>query len=249
MLSPAKESIFSIEDFQDLDALNVPKHIAIIPDGNRRWAKLRGLNPIIGHQWGAEAAIEIISAAKEIGVKYLTLYTFSTENWRRSQEEIDAFMHLYALVLDRETPRMVEEGIRLCTIGDMSSVPQFVCDTIENTKKATEHNDEIHFILALNYGARDELRRAFDRLSEKQKSGEITHISEELISSCLDTAAFPDPELIIRSSGEQRLSNFLLWQASYSEYQAPDILWPDYRPHHLLQAILDYQKRQRRLGA
>lgn len=228
---------------------SVPKHVAIIPDGNRRWAVKRGLNPILGHHWGAEAVIDVVVAAKDLGIKYITFYAFSTENWKRSKEEVDAWMQLFALMLNREEQRLMDEGVKVWTIGDDTPLPDFVKETVAHSKKVTENNTTIHLILAVNYGARDEIKRAITKLLELQKEGKIEELDEKLIASQLDTSAFPDPELIIRTSGEKRLSNFLLWQASYSEYQAPDILWPDFRPSHLQEAITEYQQRQRRLGA
>ena len=242
-------NFFTSSDLLSLKGAKTPQHVAIIPDGNRRWARLQGLNPILGHHWGAEAVIDIVVAAKDLGIKYLTFYAFSTENWKRSKEEVDAWMQLFALMLAREQNRMIQEGMKLWTIGDLSPLPDFVKESIEISKKVTAQNCDIHMVLAVNYGARDEMKRAFSKLLELQREGQLNELSEELISSCLDTSPFPDPELIIRTSGEKRLSNFLLWQASYSEYQTPDILWPDFKPHHLLEAIIDYQKRQRRLGA
>jgi undecaprenyl diphosphate synthase len=243
------QSFFTSADLSLLVGADIPQHVAIIPDGNRRWARQNGLNPILGHHWGAEAVIDIVVAAKELGIRYLTFYSFSTENWKRSKEEVDAWMQLFALMLEREQKRMIEEGMKLWTIGELSLLPEFVQESIQVSKNVTSDNSDIHLILAVNYGARDEMKRAFMKLLELERKGQLSELSEELISSCLDTGLFPDPELIIRTSGEKRLSNFLLWQASYSEYQAPDILWPDFRPQHLLQAIIDYQKRQRRLGA
>lgn len=239
---------FTEAELAELDPAKIPKHVAIIPDGNRRWAKKRGLNPILGHHWGAESVIDVVIAAKELGIKYLTFYSFSTENWKRSREEVDAWMQLFAWKLESEQKRMVYEGVKLWTIGHLEPLPHFVQEQIVATKEATVHNGAIHLILAVNYGARDEMRRAIAQLIEMHREGKLPEVTEAAISACLDTKNFPDPELILRASGENRLSNFLLWQASYSEYMAPDILWPDYKPAHLLEALLLYQKRQRRLG-
>ncbi len=241
---------FSQDQHGQLHPENIPNHIAIIPDGNRRWAKSRELNPSKGHEEGASTLVDIVCAAKDLGVKTVTFYLFSTENWSRPPEEVDALMFLLHMFLIDQRPVMLREGIHLQTIGETSKLPAYVIETINESKTATEHCNTINMVLALNYGARDELRRAITTIAEKVSAGTIQshHITETMIAESLDTAAYGDPELLIRTSGELRLSNFLLWQLSYSEVYISDVLWPDFRPVHLFKAILDYQQRERRLG-
>jgi len=237
----------------ELDTLNpnfLPTHVAIIPDGNRRWAKKRELNPSKGHEKSANSFADIVCAAKDLGIKTVTFYLFSTENWSRSQEEIDALMFLLHVFLTDQLPIMLREGIRMETIGDVSRLPPFVVDSIHQTKSETAHCNSINMVLALNYGARDEMRRAVTSIAEKVSVGTLAphEITEAIIADNLDTAPYGDPQLLIRTSGELRLSNFLLWQLSYAEVYISEVLWPDFKPVHLYQAILDYQKRERRLG-
>jgi undecaprenyl diphosphate synthase len=228
----------------------IPEHIAIIMDGNRRWAKDRGFPAIYGHFRGADVITEILSFASKIGVKVLTLYSFSTENWTRPQKEIDQLMKLIVFYLRKKKRSMVEESIRLETIGDLSRLPEFVQEELEQTKKATVAGSKIRLVLALNYGGRDEIKRAVEKIANDLEAGKIVkqQISEELISGYLDTASLGDPSLFIRTSGEQRLSNFLLWQMSYTEVYLTKVLWPDFQHKDLLDAILEFQKRERRLG-
>lgn len=241
---------FSQEQFDALESYKTPSHIAIIPDGNRRWAKNRELIPSKGHEEGAASLVDIVCSAKDLGVKTVTFYLFSTENWSRPQDEVDALMLLLHLFLIEQRPIMLREGIRLQTIGDITKLPDYVIQTVEESKKATIDCQTINMVLALNYGARDELRRAFQSLAQQVSQGELTPeaIKEATIAAALDTAPYGDPELLIRTSGELRLSNFLLWQISYSEMYVTDVLWPDFRPKHLYDAVLSYQQRERRLG-
>lgn len=241
---------FTLDQFDKLLIDKTPSHVAIIPDGNRRWAKSRELNPSKGHEEGASTLVDIVCAAKDLGVKTVSFYLFSTENWSRAEEEVDALMMLLHLFLIDQRPTMLKEGIRVQTIGEISKLPQYVQDTIKESKQATEHCNNINMVLALNYGSRDELRRSFQSLAKKIALGKLTpeDITESMIGQSLDTAPFGDPELLIRTSGELRLSNFLLWQLSYSEIYVTDVLWPNFRPLHLYEAILSYQQRERRLG-
>lgn len=241
---------FSEDQFKAICAEKAPSHVAIIPDGNRRWAKNRSLNPSKGHEEGASSLVDIVCSAKDLGVKNVSFYLFSTENWSRPQDEVDALMLLLHLFLIEQRPVMLREGIRVQTIGDISKLPSYVIQTINESKKATEHCKTINMVLALNYGARDELRRAMKSLGEQVATGTLSpnDITEEKIGNFLDTSPYGDPELLIRTSGELRLSNFMLWQLSYAEIYVTDVLWPDFRPVHLYQAILSYQQRERRLG-
>lgn len=241
---------YTSEQKAGLDPLRLPRHIAIIPDGNRRWAKKQLQNPIAGHRSGANVLIEIVKAAKELGIKAITFYMFSTENWNRSKEEISSLMWLLQEFLRENLNEMLEYDVRLCTIGDLSALPKEALDAVEETRQATAHCSDIEMVLALNYGSRDEMRRAFHRILDDCKKGKLEkeQITESLIASYLDTAKWGDPDLFIRTSGEKRISNFLLWQLSYSEMYITDVLWPDFTPNELLAALIDFQKRKRRLG-
>lgn len=240
------QKIFSEEDLALLDLHRIPSHIAIIMDGNRRWAAQKGLPPAVGHWEGAEGLTDIVRAAAELGVKTLTVFAFSTENWRRSELEIQELMNLFRVYLVKKRDLMVQEGICLHAIGDLSKLPADVLETFRQTQKATEAGTKINLVLAMNYGGRDELKRAVSRLlEEKIDPKELTEAS---IARHLDTFAWGDPELLIRTSGEQRVSNFLLWQIAYAEIYITHVLWPEFQPKELLQAILAYQGRMRRIG-
>jgi undecaprenyl diphosphate synthase len=239
-------TMYSSEDLSPLDPSHIPKHIAIIMDGNRRWAKQRNLPPLMGHWEGAETLTEIVRSASDLGVKTLTVYAFSTETWRRPQDQVEDLMEIFELYLMRKKESMVRDGVRLDAIGDLSRLPERVLNALHQTKKATEHCDRIDFVLALNYGGRDELRRAVAKIVKEGIPPEA--VTEELISKYLDTSKYGDPELLIRTSGELRVSNFLLWQISYAEIFSTDVLWPDFSPKHLLEAVLSFQSRHRRLG-
>lgn len=244
------EENFSSCKIQELRFNGIPRHIAIIMDGNRRWAKKRGFLGIYGHWKGADVITQIVRFASELGVEVLTLYSFSTENWTRPREEVDELMNLISFYLKNNTEFMIEESVKLETIGDLSRFPSSVQMILNQTKKKTETGNKITLVLALNYGGRDEIKRAFIRMTEDLDKGKILkeEISESLISSYLDTADLGDPDLFIRTSGEQRLSNFLLWQLSYTEVYVTDVLWPDFTQQDLLDAIIEFQKRSRRLG-
>lgn len=245
-----KSTYFHPSQLAQLERSRIPRHIAIIPDGNRRWARKRLASIAQGHEQGADTLLEIVRAARELEIKELTFYSFSTENWNRSPEEIMALMTLYALYLTEQREKMVQNGVKVHTIGDLSSLPLFLQEAIVEAKAATENCDQIDLILALNYGSRDELCRAFRTILEDydRQALQKEDINETTISRYLDTSRWGDPELLIRTSGELRVSNFLLWQISYSEIHVAPVLWPDFTPDHLLEAILDYQRRQRRWG-
>lgn len=233
------------DHLKKLELNSVPRHVAIIPDGNRRWAQQRGVTSSLGHHMGAEGVVNIVAAARDLGVEYLTIYAFSTENWKRSQEEVETLMHLLALMLRKETPKMVKEGIRFATIGDLAKTPTFVQEMVRESKERTKEQSSIQFTLAINYGGRDEILRAVQRylITEPKKP-----LTEETLSQFLDTKGMPDPELLIRTSGEKRISNFLLWQSPYTEIVTPEVLWPDFKPSHLVEAVQAYQSRDRRKG-
>lgn len=227
----------------------VPAHVAIIMDGNGRWAKKRGLPRKFGHREGAKVFRKITRHAKKIGVNYLTLYAFSTENWKRPKDEVDAIMELFDKYLD-EVRDFIEENIRVCFIGDRTRLSESLQKKMKSVEEDSKEFDSMTLILAINYGGQDEITRAVKRIAEKIKSGEIMpdEITAELLEKNLDTKGFPPVDLLIRPSGEQRLSNFLIWQSAYAEYVFSDILWPDYKPKDLEDAIYEYMKRNRRFG-
>ena len=241
-------SLVSSEELGRLDLLKIPKHVAVIMDGNRRWAKQRGLSPIAGHWEGAEVLTDIVRAASEIGIETVTVYAFSTENWLRSEQEIESLQNLFELYLTKKKEAMLRDGIRLDTIGDLTRFPRSLQEAFEGVKRATDRCRKINLVLALNYGARDEIRRAMVKIFEKAEKMSPEELTEELISKHLDTSRWGDPELMIRTSGEYRVSNFLLWQISYAEIYVTEKLWPDFSPKDLLEAVEDFQKRGRRFG-
>lgn len=229
-----------------LDASRIPQHVAIIPDGNRRWAKKRLASAQVGHREGADTLMETVRAAKDLGIKVITFFAFSTENWMRSQEEVTALMALFASYLLEQREEMIQTGTKLETIGDASRLPSFLNDVIYDSKEATHHCDKIRLVLALNYGARDEMCRAIKAMINDHIDAE--DINDQMVSRYLDTCQWQDPDLLVRTSGELRISNFLLWQLSYTEIHVAPVLWPDFTPEHLLAAVLDYQGRDRRWG-
>jgi undecaprenyl diphosphate synthase len=249
-LSECKEVLYSPDDLSLLDPAKIPTHVAIIMDGNRRWAKRQGLPSMMGHWKGADTLTRIVRAASELGIKVLTVYAFSTENWGRTQEEVDALMHLFKVYLEKEREPMVREGVRLEAIGDLNRLPDSVKQELALSRSATAHCKKIDLVLAINYGGRDDIRRAFVTMMEDVERGKLSkdQISELLISQYLDTAKWPDPQLLIRTSGEKRQSNFLIWQLCYSEFYHTDVHWPDFDEHDLLQAVRDVQLRQQRIG-
>ncbi len=233
-----------------LDLHNLPQHIAIVMDGNRRWAKQRGVPYALGHWEGAAVLTEIVRAAAELGAKVLTVYAFSTENWARTEAEVEALMSLFETYLTQQRELLIRDRVRLETIGDIARLPERVRAALEKTRRATSGGDRIDLVLALNYGGRDEIRRAIHRLMEEHREVPLSEeeLTEELFARYLDTAQWPDPELFIRTSGEKRISNFLLWQMAYTELYVTDVLWPDFSPQELYQALLFYQDRRRRRG-
>jgi len=229
---------------------NVPKHIAIIMDGNGRWAQQNGQERLFGHFAGVESVRRTLKAAAEIGVEYLTLYAFSVENWKRPKEEVDGLMDLLVDTIVKEVDALHEDGVRLITIGDTLGLPDSCRSTLLNAIERTQSNSRINLVLALNYSAKWEIIEAAKRLAQEVQAGSmsINDINETNFSKNLTTANMPDPELIIRTSGEHRLSNFLLWQSSYSELYFSNVFWPDFDAEHLAEAIYDYQNRERRFG-
>lgn len=244
------KTIFQPEQLAVLDKLRTPKHIAFIPDGNRRWAKKQQSTVAHGHEAGASNLLDIVLAAKELDVKIVTFYIFSTENWQRDKEEVAFFLWLIESWLIDQRQTMIDEGVRLQSIGDPSRFPKSLQDALQGTKEATAACDCIQMVIALNYGGRDEIRRAVKKISADCKNGILDpeEVTEATISRYLDTAPWKDPDLLIRTSGESRISNFLIWQISYTEVYFADMMWPDFTPKNLLDAVSDFQNRQRRWG-
>ena len=229
--------------------MRVPNHIAIILDGNGRWAKKRGMPRSYGHVKGCENLEDICEVAKELGVKYLTVYAFSTENWKRSKEEVDGLMKLFRNYLKKCIKISQKNNMRVKVIGDVSAFDPDIQESIAKLENFSKDFTELHFQIALNYGSRDEITRAVNRMLEDQKAGKLeTPVEEETISNYLDTAGIPDPDLMIRTSGELRLSNYLLWQLAYSEFYFTDVPWPDFKKEELVKAIEKYNERDRRYG-
>lgn len=234
-----------------MEETNIPKHIAIIMDGNRRWAKEKGIDYRLGHKEGAKTLEKIVRYAKKVGIKYITVYAFSTENWKRSKEEVGALMLLLKNYLDDYGKRADTENIKIKILGNMDALSDGLQKSIQKAVERTKGNDGITFSVALNYGGRDEIVNAIKNISEDVKNGKLSkeEINEELVSNYLYTAGIPDPDLIIRTSGELRTSNFLPWQIVYSEFLFLDKYWPDFSEEDIDMAILEYQKRNRKFGA
>lgn len=229
--------------------MRVPNHIAIILDGNGRWAKKRGMPRSFGHVKGCENLEDICEVAKELRVKYLTVYAFSTENWKRSKEEVDGLMKLFRNYLKKCIKISQKNNMRVKVIGDITAFDSDIQESIEKLEDFSKDFTDLHFQIALNYGSRDEITRAVNRMLEDQKAGKLeTPVSEDTISGYLDTAGLPDPDLMIRTSGELRLSNYLLWQLAYSEFYFTDVPWPDFKKEELVKAIEKYNERDRRYG-
>jgi undecaprenyl diphosphate synthase len=229
---------------------NLPKHIAIIMDGNGRWAKSKGKLRIFGHNNGVKSVREVSEACAELGIGYLTLYAFSTENWNRPKLEVDALMELLVNTIHKETKTLMENNIRLETIGDAASLPLKCRKELERAIQTTSLNNGLTLILALSYSARWDIIQAIQKIAKEVQAGKIhpDKITDSTLSTHLTTANFPEPELLIRTSGEERLSNFLLWELAYSELYFTDTFWPDFRKEDLYQAIFNYQQRERRFG-
>lgn len=228
----------------------LPKHVAIVMDGNGRWAKKQGEKREIGHAYGVKALRVIVEAAAEIGVKYLTLYTFSTENWNRPTEEVNAIMSLLVKTINAETPTLNKNNIRLQAIGDLSSLPEDCYNELQEAIENTKKNTRMTMVIALSYSARWEITNAMKKIAQKVERKELSssEISEDTITKHLSTVNMPDPELMIRTGQEYRVSNFLLWQIAYSELYFSDILWPDFDKEAFYTALIDYQSRERRFG-
>ncbi len=233
-----------------LDPGAVPAHVAIIMDGNGRWATKRALPRLAGHQAGAKAVRESITTALELGVKVLTIYSFSSENWSRPAEEVSGLMNLFVEVLEREVKNLQAEGVRLRVAGRMSDLPAKTRKSFERVETRTADNDRLTLVVALNYGGRAELADAVRAIAESAAVGELdpAKINDATIADALYTAGLPDPDLVVRTSGEMRISNFLLWQIAYSELYVTETLWPDFNRTEFLRAIIDYQQRSRRFG-
>ncbi len=228
----------------------IPRHVAIIMDGNGRWAKERGRERAEGHIAGVDSVRRTVEAAIEVGVEYLTIYAFSTENWGRPQAEVDALMELFTASVKSDTPSLCKQGVRVVIIGDRAPFSQKVSESLNYIEEQTQHGEKLTFVIALNYSSRDEISRATRAIAQRVESGELRaeDVTTELIKGALDTASIPDPDLIIRTSGESRLSNFLLWQASYAELYFPEVLWPDFNKADFDKAIEVYSMRDRRYG-
>ena len=235
---------------EKLDIDNIPNHIAIIMDGNGRWAKEKGLPRIAGHKEGINSVRDITKICGEIGVKYLTLYTFSTENWNRPKKEVKALMSLLLSTIRMEVKELHKNNVKFSTIGDLSFLPKGTRNGLNEGIGLTKNNTGLNLILALNYGSRQEIIDSVIKIANKVKSGELDSdlIDEALFSSFLYTKNYPDPDLLIRTSGELRISNFLLWQCAYTEMYLTNIFWPSFREADLFKAILDFQNRERRYG-
>lgn len=235
---------------EQLDLDYLPKHIAVIMDGNGRWARKKGNPRVFGHKNGVTAVRDTVEASAELGVEYLTLYAFSTENWNRPRTEVDALMSLLVNTINKETKTLLDNNVRLNAIGDLDSLPRNVAGNLEEAIKKTEMNTGLNLILALSYSSRWEILNAVKQIATEAKDGNLKPeaIDADLFSSYLTTKKFPDPELLIRTSGETRISNFLLWQLAYTEMYFTPTLWPDFRREHLYEAIADYQCRERRFG-
>ena len=231
---------------KQIDFSKLPVHLAIIMDGNGRWARKRNLPRTEGHKAGTESVKEVIEASARLGLKYLTLYAFSRENWKRPKEEVNTLWNLLKEYLGRDSQILIDNNLKLKVIGEKKGIPYFVRRELNRVERLTRNNERMTVILALNYGGRQEIIETVKKLLKRKFSPE--EINEEIFSRYLDTAGLPDPDLLIRTSGEMRLSNFLLWQCAYTELWITPTLWPDFRKKELFQAIIEYQKRERRFG-
>ena len=234
----------------NIDLSNIPTHIAIIMDGNGRWAKERLLPRTLGHKAGVEAIRSVIKEGSNLGVKHITLYAFSTENWKRPKLEVEALMNLLNTYLKKELKELHENNVKITTIGDIEVLPIKSLEAVNNAINTTKDNTGLNLNIALNYGSRNDIKNAVIDIVKNCKSGkiDIEDINEDMISNYLSTKSIPDPDLIIRTSGEQRISNFLLWEIAYSEFYFTDVYWPDFNEEELRKAIYVYQSRDRRFG-
>ena len=235
---------------EKIDKNRLPRHVAIIMDGNGRWAKAKGKDRSFGHQEGVVSVRKIMDAVTQLGLKYLTLYTFSTENWNRPEEEVQVLMSLLVSAIHRETPDMMKKNVRLTAIGDLSRLREDAYNTLQECIDTTSANTGTTLVLALSYSSRWEITRAARQLAQEVLEQKINpnDITEAMVSDHLTTKNIPDPDLLIRTGGEKRISNFLLWQLSYAEFFFTDVFWPDFREEELYEAILYYQQRERRFG-
>lgn len=229
---------------------SVPQHVAIIMDGNGRWAKKRGLPRTAGHYQGAKAVEQILYDADAMGIKYLTVYAFSTENWSRPQSEVKTLMNLLRTYMRTSLQKCAKNNVRIRVLGDRSKLDEDLIEAIDDLERDTKNNTGLQFQIAINYGGRDDIRRGVMKIAEKVRSGELdpASITEETVSENLDTADIPDPDLLIRTSGELRISNFLIWQCAYTEYYFTDVLWPEFNKEELQKAVDAYMHRERRMG-
>lgn len=235
---------------EQIDTARLPRHVAIIMDGNGRWAKKQGLARMFGHKKGVETVHNITVAATKLGIEYLTLYTFSTENWNRPKEEVDALMTLLVDTIAKETPTLMNNNVRLQTIGDINRLPEGTKQKFLGCIEETSRNTGLTMVIALSYSARWEITEAVREAVRLTQAGQLRpeDVSEQMVSALMTTREMPDPDLLIRTSGEYRISNFLLWQLAYSELYFTDCLWPEFTDEEFNKAIVDYQKRERRFG-
>ncbi|MBI1418010.1 MAG: di-trans,poly-cis-decaprenylcistransferase [Limimaricola sp.] len=235
----------------DPQTQNGPRHVAIIMDGNGRWAQMRGRPRLFGHHAGARRVREIVEACPDLGVKYLTIFAFSTENWKRTQTEVAGLMSLFRRYIQRESRDLFQRGVRVRFIGDRIRLDDKLVTLMDELELLTAGNDRVHLTIALNYGGRDEVTRAAKRLALEIEKGRLSHkdVDAETLSRFLDTHVLPDPDLVIRTSGEARISNFLLWQSAYAEYIFVDTLWPDFTAAEFARVLAEYGVRDRRFGA
>lgn len=243
MFKRKKKTDLSVEN------LTIPQHVAIILDGNGRWAKKRGLPRNLGHAQGFATVEKTVFHAADLGIKYLTVYGFSTENWKRPAEEVSGLMTLFRAYMKRLLKTALENDARVLMIGERSRFPQDIIDGINELEEKTKDNSRITFTIAINYGGRDEITRAVNKMIQEAKDGTLTEpVTEQVVAQHLDTKLIPDPDLLIRTSGEQRLSNYLIWQSAYAELYFTDVLWPDFSKEDLIEAIRYYNTRDRRFG-
>lgn len=233
-----------------MDPERIPAHIAIIMDGNGRWASKQSLPRLAGHNAGMIALKEIVKRSSALGVKHLTVYAFSTENWKRSEDEIGGIFKILVYYVEKELEELHKNNVKVSILGDLNRLPRDAVEMLENALERTQNNSGLQFHIALNYGSRDEIAHAARALAKKVESGLLKpeELTVEMLSQNLFTFGTPDPDLVIRTSGEKRISNFLLWQSAYSEFIFTDVLWPDFTPEKLEEAIVEYQKRNRRFG-
>ena len=253
MARPSPDSLAPTADsgLNDKAVGSGPRHVAIIMDGNGRWATMRGRPRLFGHHAGAKRVREIVEACPDLGVKYLTIFAFSTENWKRTQVEVAGLMSLFRRYITREARHLRDEGVRVRFIGDRVRLDSKLVSLMDELEQITAINDRVHLTIALNYGGRDEVARATKRLAQDVAQGRLNpdDVDEETLPKYLDTCVLPDPDLVIRTSGEARISNFLLWQSAYAEYEFVDTLWPDFSRDEFARLLSGYGARDRRFGA